>query len=210
VITNQLADSQGESQHAVQLALTDALRNNPQVIFAPLDADDAINLAQAIAKLPTERQPTLLVGGGLVQPPALQQLAQWARTQQLALPHIYIVAASAARPPIGSDWQKQFYAVFCTLFAHPGSYCSGAAILEQGALLFGDGIALLTKGLGTSTNAGQLPDARQLIKRLKGTSLAGVSGEITLQLRNDVLITNTKATPVILALQQDGSIQVTG
>jgi hypothetical protein len=206
----RLSNDTISAEEVLQAGLDDALRANPQVIFAPLLTNHVTYLARAIAHLPVERQPVLLIGGTFVRPAALQGLVQWVRAQQLSLPHIYIVAASAARPPIDGSWSKQFYAIFCTTFAHPGSYCSGAAALEQGALLFGDGISLLAQGVGPISDASKLPTRDEVVRRLNRASLAGVSGDIQLTLHNDVVITNDKARPLILTLQQDGSIQVIG
>src|SRR6266581_3644586 len=97
-------------------------------------------------QLPVSQQPILMIGGEFVRPAALQGLVPWARKQQLTLPHIYVALSSAARPPANGDWQSQFYASFCTSFATPGSFCSGAAALDQGALLFADGIEMIVKG----------------------------------------------------------------
>src|SRR5207245_8814595 len=127
----------------------------PDLIFAPLLTNDVITLAQDIAHLPLNRQPILMIGGEFVHPAALQGLAQWARQQQLTLPHIFVSLSSAARSSTDGDWQKQFYASFCTSFATPGSYCSGAAALDQGALLFGDGVEIMVKALGPLTATDQ-------------------------------------------------------
>ena len=80
--------------------LNDALKpSQPDLIFAPLLTNDIISLAQAIARLPQNQQPALMIGGEFVQTSALQGLVQWARQQQLSLPHIYVALSSAARPP---------------------------------------------------------------------------------------------------------------
>ncbi len=181
----------------------------PELIFAPLLANDVITLAQAIAQLPQNQQPILMIGGEFVQPAALQGLVQWARQKQLLLPPIFVSASSAARPPTG-DWQKQFYASFCTSFATPGSYCSGAAALDQGALLFGDSLEIVAQAIGPITQESQFPSATQLLQHISAEKFAGVSGPIALRLSNNVLITSTITAPVILGVLEDGSIQIVG
>ncbi|MBE3558976.1 MAG: ABC transporter substrate-binding protein [Ktedonobacteraceae bacterium] len=211
-ITSSLRDVNGQvqaSQEDLQASLDDALRSKvrPDLIFASLLTNDVITITQAIAHLPEDQQPMLILGGTVIHPASLQGLVRWARQQQLTLPHIFISAATAVHPPTGNDWQKQFYATFCTSFAGPGGYCSGAAALDQGALLFGDSIRLITQSLN-QIDAGQLPGPEQTIKHISNANLAGVSGPITLKLHDDVLITNEQSTAVILGLQQDGSIQI--
>jgi lysophospholipase L1-like esterase len=221
-VSNGLVDSDGkpEASSAVLLAgLNDALqaKHRPDVIYAPMLTNDVITLAQAIAKLPTNQQPALLIGGEFVHPAALQALTQWTRQQQLTLPRIYVALTSAARPPV-SPWQKAFYASFCNSFATPGSFCSGTAALDQGALLFADGVEMvgqaldpaLTTGSTTATQSASLPTPTDLIKKLSQENFAGVSCQIAVHLRNKVLITSTSAEPVILGVQPDGSLQIVG
>ncbi|HLH60389.1 MAG TPA: hypothetical protein VKV20_01795 [Ktedonobacteraceae bacterium] len=190
--------------------LYDALKAKPDVIYAPLLTNDIITLAQAIAQLPANQQPVLIIGGEFVQPSALQSLVLWARQQQLSLPRIYVGVASAARPPTNSDWQKQFYASFCTSFATPGNFCSGAAALDQGALLFGDGIKLVTNAVGPIASSGQFPSSKQLLLNISRERFEGVSDPIALRLWDNVLLTSTRVLPVMLGMQQDGSVQIVG
>src|SRR5205085_6420168 len=90
-------------------SLNDALyaKPHPDLIFAPLLTNDVISLAQAIARLPQNQQPILMIGGEFVQPSALQGLVQWTRQQQLTLPRIFVSLSAAVRPPSNGDWQKQ-------------------------------------------------------------------------------------------------------
>jgi hypothetical protein len=195
----------------LQAALQDALRSDPrpEVIFAPLPANAVTVLGQAIARLPQAKQPILLTGGGFVQPTALQKLVQWARQNQLTLPPLYVAESAAAQPSSSTNWQKQFYGSFCTSFATQGSFCSGAAVLDQGALLFGDSIRLITRGIGSMTDKSKLPSREQFVQRISGDQFIGVSSMVTLQAQNNV-ITGTTAHPVILGIQQDGSVQIVG
>lgn len=218
-VSNGLLDSSGkpEASSAVLLAgLTDALQAKPRpdLIYAPMLTNDVITLAQAIAKLPTDQQPALMIGGEFVHPAALQGLTQWVRQQQLTLPHIYVSLSAAASPPI-SPWQKEFYASFCQSFATPGSFCSGAAALDQGALLFADGVEMVALGItppatGASASSSVLPTTAQLIKKLSQENFAGVSCQVIVHLWDNVLITSLSATPVILGVQADGSLQIVG
>lgn len=213
-VSNGLLDNSGRPQAAssVLLAgLNDALQTKPQpdLIFAPMLTNDVIILAQAIAQLPAKQQPTLLIGGEFVHPAALQQLVQWARQQQLTLPHIYVAVTSAARPPV-SDWQKQFYASFCQSFATPGTFCSGATALDQGALLFADGVELVGQALNATPQTSSLPSTAQLIQQISQVTFTGVSGQINLRLWDDVLLTSRSTQPVILSVQGDGSLTIVG
>jgi len=212
-VASGLLDANGRPQASradLLAGLNDALhaRPRPDLIFAPLLTNDVTTLGQAIAQLPQNQQPILLIGGEFVQPAALQGLVQWARQQQLALPRIFVSQSSAARPPTNEDWQKQFYASFCTSFATPGSFCSGAAALDQGALLFGDGIEVIARGIGPVTDSSKLPTTEQFVKNISAEKFAGISSPIDLDLHDDVLVTSTKVLPVILGIQQDGSIQI--
>jgi hypothetical protein len=214
-VASGLLDANGRPQAPREIllaGLSDALQAHPrpELIFAPLLTNDVITLAQAIAQLPQNQQPILMIGGEFVQPAALQQLALWTRQQQLALPRIFVSLSSAARPPNNTDWQKQFYATFCTSFATPGTFCSGATALDQGALFFGDGMEILAKALGPITDASGFPTSAQLVKRISAEQFDGVSCPIALQLKDNVIVTSVKALPVILAMQQDGSIQIVG
>jgi hypothetical protein len=212
-VASGLLDANGRPQASREdllAGLNDALKAKPRpdIIFAPLLTNDVITLAEAIAHLPTSQQPILMIGGEFVQPAPLQELVPWAREYQLTLPHIFIVLSSAARPPTGGNWQKQFYASFCSSFATPGTFCSGAAALDQGALLFADGVELVVKGMGPLTQGSLFPTTAQLVQRMSKEHFAGVSSPIALQTGNDVLITSTVVAPVVLGLQQDGSIQI--
>ena len=212
-VASGLLDANGRPQASREdllAGLNDALqaRPRPNLIFASLLTNDVTTLAQAIARLPQDQQPILMIGGEFVQPAALQGLVQWARQNQLSLPKVFVSISAAARPPTDGDWQKQFYASFCTSFATPGSYCSGAAALDQGALLFGDGIEIVTQGVGPITDASKLPTEAQLVQHISQEKFAGVGCPIALRLRNDVLVTSTTVHPVILGLQEDGSIQI--
>jgi lysophospholipase L1-like esterase len=217
-VASGLLDSEGRPQASradLLAGLNDALQAQPRpdLIFAPLLANDVMTLAQAIARLPRDQQPILMIGGEFVQPTAIQGLVPWVRQNQLSLPRIYATVSSAARPPNGDDvWPKQFYAAFCQLFASPGSFCSGAAALDQGALLFGDGLELVAlaieQGQGKGTATATLPTAAQLVQRISSQNFMGISGPITLHLWADVLVTSTRAAPAILVLQPDGTIQI--
>jgi hypothetical protein len=214
-VASGLLDDNGRPQASrddLLAGLNDALHANPRpdLIFAPLLTNDVITLAQAIAKLPPNQQPQLMIGGEFVQPAALQNLVQWARQQQLSLPHVYIALSSAARPPTSGDWQKQFYATFCTSFATPGSFCSGAAALDQGALFFADGIEIVAQGIGPITDINKLPSTADLVQHISKEHFAGVSCPISLQLWGNVLVTSKQVFPVIMAVQQDGSMQIVG
>jgi len=212
-VASGLLDANGRPQASREdllAGLNDALQAKPRpdIIFAPLLTNDVITLAEAIAHLPVSQQPILMIGGEFVQPAPLQGLVPWAREYQLTLPHIFIALSSAARPPTDGDWQKQFYASFCASFATPGTFCSGAAALDQGALLFADGVELVVKGMGPIAQASQFPTTAQLVQRMSKEHFAGVSSPIALQLGDDVLVTSTVVAPVVLGLQQDGSIQI--
>lgn len=210
-VASGLLDANGRPQASpddLLAGLNDALKAKPDVIYAPLLTNDVITLAKAIAQLPAHQQPVLIIGGEFVQPSALQSLVPWARQQQLSLPRIYVGVASAARPPTNWAWQKQFYASFCTSFATPGNFCSGAAALDQGALLFGDGIKVVANGIGPLTTATQFPTAKQLVLNISKEKFEGVSCPIALRLWDTVLLTSTQALPVILGMQQDGSVQI--
>lgn len=210
--SNGLLDSNGNPQadSAVLLdGLNDALQAKPELIFAPMLTNDVITLAQAIAKLPDGQQPALMIGGEFVHPAALQSLVQWARQQKLTLPRIYVSLTSAVRPPV-NDWQKQFYATFCQSFASPGNSCSGIAALDQGALLFADGVQMVGLALASSAQNASLPTTAQLVQKISQVNFAGVSGSISLRLSNKVLLTSKGTSPVILGLQEDGSLQIAG
>ncbi|MDQ2905289.1 MAG: hypothetical protein M3Y81_17315 [Chloroflexota bacterium] len=212
-VASGLLDATGRPQASrddLLAGLRDALQANPRpdLIFAPLLTNDVITLAQAIARLPLNQQPVLMIGGEFVQPAGLEGLVPWARQNTLTLPHIFITVSTAARPPSGADWQKQFYATFCTSFATPGSFCSGAAALDQGALLFGDSVEMIAQGIGPITQGRQFPTPAQLVQSIVQENFAGVSGPIALRLWDDVLVTSKETSPVILTLQGDGSIQI--
>jgi hypothetical protein len=215
-VASGLLDSNGRPQASREdllASLNDALNSKPRpdIIFAPLLTNDVISLTQAIAKLPQNQQPIIMLGGEFVQPAALQGLVQWSRQQQLSLPKIYIAQSSAVRTPSAdSDWQKQFYSSFCTSFATAGTFCSGAAALDQGALFFADGIKIITNGIGTIGDIKQLPSREQLVKNISSEKFMGVSCPIALLLRWNDVITSTKVVPVILGIQEDGSIQIVG
>jgi hypothetical protein len=135
---------------------------------------------------------------------------EWSRQQQLTLPRIFVSLSAAVRPPSNGDWQKQFYASFCTSFATPGSFCSGVAALDQGALFFADGIEILAKGIGSMTDVSQFPTNAQLVQHISTEQFAGVSCPIALRLGYTDLVTSTKVQPVILGIQGDGSMQIMG
>jgi hypothetical protein len=215
-VSDGLVDSNGKTQadNTVLLAgLADALQAKPRpdLIFAPMLTNDVITLAQAIAKLPADQQPALLIGGEFVHPAALQELTQWARQQQLTLPHIYVSVVSAAREPDNqSEWQKAFYASFCQSFATPGSFCSGTAALDQGALLFADGVEMVAQALGPLTGSDPLPKTADLVQKLGKETFAGVSCEVTVSLVDKILIISKGVSPLILSVQGDGSLQIVG
>ncbi len=213
-VASGLLDANGRPQASREdllAGLNDALNAQPRpdIIFAPLLTNDVLSLTQAIARLPQNQQPIVMLGGEIIQPAALQGLVQWSRQQQLALPRIYIAQSSAARPPTAtSDWQKQFYSSFCTSFATAGSFCSGAAALDQGALFFADGIKIITNSIGAISDEKQLPSRAQLVKKMSSQHFTGVSCPIALFLHWDDVITSTQVVPVILGIQQDGSFQI--
>ena len=212
-VASGLLDANGRPQASrddLLAGLNDALKAKPRpdIIYAPLLTNDVSSLAEAIAHLPAKQQPILMIGGEFVQPAPLQGLVQWAREYQLTLPHIFIALSSAARPPTDGDWQKRFYASFCASFATPGTFCSGAAALDQGALLFADGVEMISKGIGAITQASRFPTTTQLVQRMSKEHFSGVSCPIALQFGNDVLVTSTVVAPVVLGLQEDGSIQI--
>ncbi len=210
-VASGLLDANGRPQASpadLLAGLNDALRAHPDVIFAPLLTNDVTTIAQAIARLPQKQQPILIIGGEFVQPTALQGLVQWTRQHELALPKIYAVVSAAARPATSGSWQKQFYASFCSSFDTPGSYCSGAGALDQGALLFGDGIELVARAVGPIHNAQALPTRAQLVKSISKEQFAGVSCPIKLHLNGNMLVTSLVADPVVLSIQGDGSIQI--
>ncbi len=210
-VASGLLDANGRPQASpadLLAGLNDALRAHPDVIFAPLLTNDVTTIVQAIARLPQKQQPTLIIGGEFVQPTVLQGLVQWTRQNELALPKIYAVVSAAARPATSGSWQKQFYASFCSSFDTPGSYCSGAGALDQGALLFGDGVELVAKAVGSITSAQALPTRAQLVERVSMEQFAGVSCPIKLHLNGNMLVTSLVADPVVLSIQGDGSIQI--
>ena len=216
-VASGLLDANGRPQASpddLLAGLNDALQAKPRpdLIFAPLLTNDVITLAQDIARLPAGRQPILMIGGEFVHPAALQGLVQWARQQQLTLPHIFVSLISAVRSPDNSDWQKQFYASFCTSFAAPGSHCSGAAILDQGGLLFADGVEIVTRALvpEKATTTPTLPKVTELVQRITKEKFSGVSSPIRLHLIAGILVISTQVSPVILGLQGDGSVQIVG
>jgi hypothetical protein len=220
-VASGLLDASGRPQASPQdllIGLNDALqaRPRPDLIFAPLLTNDVITLAQDIARLPASQQPVLMIGGEFVHPAALQELVQWARQQQLTLPRIYVSLISAVRPPDNNEWPKQFYAVFCTSFAAPGSHCSGAGILDQGGLLFADGVELVARAL--TPVAGKhgtppvmtLPTRAALVQLISKDRFAGVSSPIRLHVTDGILVTSTQVAPVVLGVQDDGSLQIVG
>ena len=213
-VASGVLDTQGRPQAAQDVLLAgfkDAMsaQPRPNVIYTSLLTNDVIVLAKAIARLPQNQQPILMVGGEYIVPSALQGLVQWTRQQQLSLPRIFVSLSSAARPPTES-WPKQFYASFCTSFAAPGNYCSGAAALDQGALFFGDGIEILAKALGPITSANQFPTTADIVQRISKEDFAGVSCPIALHIQNQVVVVSTKVLPVVLSIQEDGSFQIVG
>ncbi|HEY6539643.1 MAG TPA: ABC transporter substrate-binding protein, partial [Ktedonobacteraceae bacterium] len=220
-VASGLLDANGRPQASPQdllIGLKDALqaRPRPDLIFAPLLTNDVITLAQDIAQLPPAQQPILMIGGEFVHPTALQELVQWARQQQLTLPRIYVSLISAARPPDTNEWPKQFYASFCTSFAAPGTHCSGAGILDQGGLLFADGVEIVARALtpATGKNAAPpvitLPSRAALVQLISKERFAGVSSPIRLHEIAGILVTSTQVAPVILGVQDDGSLQIVG
>lgn len=212
--TNEPADVNSEQAQIVQenilASLNDALRAKPRpdMIFAALQTSDAYAVAQALARLPQSQQPILVIGGESIQPEALQGLAQWAHQNQLTQPRIYIPAAAAVQPKVTEGWQKQFYASFCTSFAPSGSSCSSAGALDQGALLFADGLQSIVKGIGPATTATSLPTREQLVQNIKTLQFAGLSSPISFRGISTLLITNQKAAPTLLNIQDDGNIQI--
>jgi len=199
-------------QADLQANLNDALQAKPRpdLIFAALSTNDAIALAQTIAALPPSQQLTLMIGNAYIQPSALEGLVKWVRQQQLALPHIYAVTATAARPSTTAVWQTQFYGSFCKSFAPPGSSCGGATALDQGALFFADGVELVARVIAPITDISKLPAAAQLVQEMSKETFAGVSGPIKLSMGRNGVVTNKQAVPVILSIQEDGSIQIVG
>ena len=199
-------------QADLQANLNDALQAKPRpgLIFAALSSSDAIALAQAIAALPPSQQPMLLIGNEYIQPTALESLVTWVRQQQLALPHVYAMTTTAARPSTNAIWQTQFYGSFCKSFAPAGSSCGGATALDQGALLFADGVELVARVIAPITDISKLPSSAQFVQEMSQETFAGVSGPIKLSMGTNGVITNKQAEPVMLSIQEDGSIQIIG
>ncbi len=213
-VASGILDAHGRPQAAQDVLLAglkDALnaQPRPELVYTSLLTNDVVTLAQAIARLPQNQQPILMVGGEYVEPSALQGLVQWTRQQQLSLPRIFVSMSSAARPPTES-WPKQFYASFCTSFAAPGNYCSGAAAHDQGALFFGDGIEIVAKAVGPIANQDNFPTEAQMVQRISQENFAGVSCPIALHIQSLVVVVNTKVLPVVLGIQGDGSLQIVG
>ena len=212
-IAGSLLDSGNQASVAAQNALLaqlhDALSAKPELIFAPLSTNDIVILAQAIAQLPQNQQPILMVGGTFVPPSSLQRIVQWTRQQQLTLPRIFVAQSAVVRSPTES-WQKEFYATLCTSFAASSNYCSGTVSVDQGALLFGDSIDMVTTALGPLTSTDAFPTTAQLVEKIGKEQFTGVSGPIALRSYNGVVMVSTKAVPVLLGLQGDGSIQILG
>ncbi len=213
-ITSDPADSNSENAQwahtSIVAALNDALqvKPRPDVVFASLQTSDTYALAQAIARLPQNKQPVLILGGESIQPTALQALAQWAHQNQLVQPRIYIPVAAAVRPKVTEEWQKQFYASFCTSFAPSGSSCSSASALDQQALLFADGLQSITRAIGPAKDTSSLPKREQLVQKIQNVQFMGVSSPISLHSTSTLLITNQKAAPVLLNIRDDGTIQI--
>ncbi len=199
-------------QENILASLDDALRAKPRpdIIFASLQTGDAYAVAQALARLPQDQQPVLVIGGESIQPEALQGLAQWAHQNQLTQPRIYIPAAAAVQPKATEEWQKQFYASFCTSFAPSGSSCGSAGALDQEALLFADGLQSIIKGIGPVTAATSLPTREQLVQNIKTLRFTGLSSPISFRGISTLLITNQKAAPTLLNIEDDGNIQIVG
>lgn len=211
-VSSGLLDNNGNPQadsDVLLAGLNDALQAKPQLIFAPMLTNDVIALARAIAQLPAEQQPVLMIGGEFVHPAALQNLVQWARQQKLTLPRIYISLTSAVRPPI-NDWQKQFYASFCQSFTAPSASCSGIGALDQGGLLFADGVELVGLALTNATQNNTLPTSDQLLQKMSQANFAGISGQVSVHFTGKALITSKGTSPVVLGLQDDGSLQIVG
>ena len=214
-ITSDPADGNNENAqwaHAsIAAALNDALQAKPRpdVLFASLQSGDAYALAQAVARLPQSKQPVLVLSGESIQPTGLQALAQWAHQNQLAQPHIYLSTAAAVRPKVTEEWQKQFYASFCTSFAPSGSSCSSALALDQQALLFADGLQSITRAIGPAKDPASLPTREQLVQKIKNVQFGGVSSPISLHSSDsNLLITNQRAAPVLLNIRDDGTVQI--
>jgi hypothetical protein len=207
---SESADQSQRIHENLSTALNDALQAKPRpdVIFASVQTNDAYTLAQAIARLPQNQQPTLIVSGESIQLKTLQALSQWARQNQFAQPHIYVSVATATQSKLTEEWQKQFYASFCTSFAPTGSSCSSVGALDQGALLFADGLESVTNSIGPVTDITHLPTREQLVKKIKDVHFTGVSNTIAFHSTVNSLLTNQKAAPVLLNIQDDGSIQI--
>jgi len=214
-VAGSILDAHGGRPQSAQDVLLAGLKDamnaqpRPELIYTSLLTNDVITLAQAIARLPQNQQPILMVGGEYIVPSALQGLVQWTRQQQLSLPRIFVSLSSAARPPAES-WPKQFYASFCTSFAAPGNYCSGAAALDQGALFFGDGIEILAKAVGPIASENNFPTTADIVQRISQEDFAGVSCPIALHIQNLVVVVSTKVQPVVMSIQGDGSFQIVG
>ena len=213
VVESNSLDTNGRTQGAQDVLLAglkDALSVHPQLIYTSLLPNDTLLLAQAIARLPQNQQPILMVGGEYVTPSTLQGLVQWTRQQQLSLPRIFVSLSSAAHPPTES-WPKQFYGSFCTSFAAPGNYCSGAAALDQGALFFADGIEIVAKAVGPITSENSFPTTADMVKRISQENFTGVSCPIALHIQNlVVVVSSTKVSPVVLGIGGDGNLQIVG
>ena len=112
--------------------------------------------------------------------------------------------------------RKSVRASFCTSFAAPGSHCSGAGILDQGGLLFADGVEIVARALtpatgkATATPVTTLPARAALVQLISKERFAGVSSPIRLHVLVGILVTSTQVSPVIVSVQDDGSLQIVG
>lgn len=194
---------------AIQLALQDALQAEPrpEVIFATLPTYETRLLGEELARLPQEEQPQLIVAGEFIQAATLQKLIPWTREHQLTLPATYVIQSAVSQPPSSDNWQKQFYGKFCSNFTTPALPCSNTSGLDHRALLFADGIQVWLQAIGPLSDIEELPDRATLVEQMSTLEFTGVSGPITLERLNNAIV-NTAAQPVLLAVQQDGSIQV--
>jgi hypothetical protein len=66
-----------------------------------------------------------------------------------------------------------------------------------------------TNANGTAPTS-PLPTTAQLLQMLSQENFAGVSCQIALRVSDNVLVTSTRAEPVILSVQPDGSLQIAG
>ena len=94
---------------------------------------------------------------------------------------------------------------------------SGAGIIDQGGLLFADSVELVAnamnstpgKNISTSTTF-SMPTRVELAQRISKERFTGESSPIRLHTTAGILVTSLQVAPVILGVQEDGSLQIVG